>query len=518
MNVELKYKGDSYKFDLPKDATLNYIKNLESSIVNEDISNFNLFYKNSLISNYPETTPLSDLSKNDKNISIIILPKNRVLPIYNKKLKISQLKEIGNSQNVNSLKALLNARGLSPIKSEYRDSISKRKNFLDYLSEFRVFKQTYNLKENLIFSLMKSLSLKIQEYNDNLFKKIKKNKLASELVLFERNVIEYQDKQINYLKKLINYFEDKEKEFIEGAIPLFDFYKELSKFDDKKDFRNNNNNNNIPTENNIDKELNKNNINDSISNNNNNMNLNTKGRLSNISMKKFVKNEKEENSLPFLNNNKPIEKKSLVTENNQNNDLIPEKEESNEEEEENNKVAKNEIFNINTKVKKSRNTIKFPNTTIKKEKRIYKTVDNYKNKNNEENIYNKINISNIKDKINQYSISQKKIPKSIVIYITEKNEMKENEKDSKDLNKEYEKEKDEEKDKDKEEDEEKDKDKEKDSDEEKDQRKKRNSIFMNNRKLGNKNDINNYIFQRSKQDRRYKTRKRIGKNENDFII
>ena len=96
--------------------------------------------------------------------------------------------------------------------------------------------------------------------------------------------------------------------------------------------------------------------------------------------------------------------------------------------------------------------------------------------------------------------------------------MKENEKDSKDLNKEYEKEKDEEKDKDKEEDEEKDKDKEKDSDEEKDQRKKRNSIFMNNRKLGNKNDINNYIFQRSKQDRRYKTRKRIGINENDFII
>ena len=38
MNVELKYKGNSYKFDLPKNATLDYIKNLESTIVNEEIS------------------------------------------------------------------------------------------------------------------------------------------------------------------------------------------------------------------------------------------------------------------------------------------------------------------------------------------------------------------------------------------------------------------------------------------------------------------------------------------------
>jgi hypothetical protein len=498
MNIELKYKGNSYKFDLPKDATLKYIKNLESNIVNEDISNFNLFYKNNLISNYPETTLLSDLSKDDKNISIIIIPKNKVLSIFNKKCKISQLKEFGNSQSINSLKLLINARSLSPIKSENKNSVSKSKNFLDYLSEFRVFKETYNLKENIIYTLMKNLSQKIQEYNDNLYKKIKKNKHASELPLFEKNVIKFQDKQINYLKKLINYFEDKEKDFISGAIPLFDFYEDLNKFDDKKDIKNINN---IQTENNMDKELNSNNIND----NNINSNMN---RLSSISIKKIVRNEREENALPFLNNNKSIEKKNLMSENNQNYDSISEKEDSNDDEEEKNELAKNEIFNSKIKVKKSRNVIKFPNTTIKKEKRIYKTIDNYKNKNNEENIYNDINISNVRDKINQNSISQKKTPKSIVIYITEKNEKKEDEKDPKALNKENEKEKDTEKDI--------------DSDEEKGQGKRRSSIIKNfiqgHTKLENKNDINNYIFQRSKQDRRYKTRKRIGINENDFII
>jgi len=517
MNIELKFKGDSYKFDLPKDATLKYIKNLESNIVNEDISNFNLFYKNNLISNYPETTLLSDLSKDDKNISIIILPKNKVLPIYNKKFKISQLKEFRNSQNINSLKALINARGLSPLKSENRNSMSKRKNFLDFLAEFKVFKETYNLKENLIFSLMKNLSQKILEYNDNLYRKIKRNKLATELALFERNVIEFQERQINFLKKLINYFEDKEKEFISGAIPLFDFYTELNKFDDKKDIKNIYNYN-ILTENNMDKELNKNNNNND---NNSNMILNTKRRLSSISIKKIAKNEKEENALPFLNNNKSIEKKYMITENNQNNNLIPEKEDSNKEEEEKNELDKNEIFNSNTKVKKSRNIIKFPNTTVKKEKRIYRTIDNYKNKKNEENIFKDINISSTRDKINQNSLSIKKMPKSIVIYITEKNEMKENEKDSKDLNKEYEKEKEKDIDIDKEKEKEKDKDNDKDSDDEKAQGKRRSSITNNHihhKKLGNKNDINNYIFQRSKQDRRLKTRKRIGVNENDFII
>jgi hypothetical protein len=345
---------------------------------------------------------------------------------------------------------------------------------------------------------MKNLSQKILEYNDNLYKKIKRNKQASELSLFERNVIEFQDKQINFLKKLVNYFENKEKDFISGAIPLFDFYKELNKFDDKKDIKNINN---IQTENNMDKELNTNNIND------NNINSNMK-RLSSISIKKIVRNEREENALPFLNNNKSIEKKNLMSENNQNYDSISEKEDSNDDEEEKNELAKNEIFNSKIKVKKSRNVIKFPNTTIKKEKRIYKTIDNYKNKNNEENIYNDINISNVRDKINQNSISQKKTPKSIVIYITEKNEKKEDEKDPKALNKENEKEKDTEKDI--------------DSDEEKGQGKRRSSIIKNfiqgHTKLENKNDINNYIFQRSKQGRRIKSRKRMGFNGSDFII
>jgi len=511
MNVELKFKGNSYKFDLPKDVTLKNIKYLESNIINEDISNFNLFYKNNLISNYSESTLLSDLSKDDKNISILILPKNRAFPMFNQKPKILQLKEIGNSQNINSLKALINARGLSPIKSENRNSIPKRKNYLDYLSDFKVFKETYNLKENLIFTLMKSLSQKIQEYNDNLYKKIKRNKHASELALFETKVLEFQDKQINFLKKLINYFEDQEKEFISGAIPLFDFYKELNKFEDKKDITKINN---IPTENNMDKDIiNKNSF------NNNNMNINTR-RRSNISMKKIERNEKEENTLPILNNNnnKSIEKKYLITENNQNNDFFPEKEDNIREEEEKNELVKEEIINSNNQLKKSRNVIKFPNTTAKKEKRIYRTIDNYKNKNIENNIYKDINISSIKDKINQNSISQKKIPKSIVIHITTKNEMKENEKDSKSLNNENEKESKKEKDKDKD----KDKGNDKDNDEEKEQGKRRNSIiknaFKNHKRLGNKNDINNYIFQRSREDRRLKTRKRIGINENDFII
>mgnify|MGYP006873069944 CR=1 FL=1 len=499
MNAELKYKGSNYKFDLPKDATLKYIKNLEKNIINEDISNFNLFYKNILISNYPETTLLSDLSKDDKNISILILPKNKALPIFNKKLKILQIKENGFSQNLSSLKAIMNSRA-SPIKSDYRDSITKTKNYLDYLSEFKVFKESYNLKENIIFSLMKNLSEKIKEYNENLYRIFKRNKYAKELSLFEKYITEFQDKQINYLKKLISYFEDKEKDFISGVVPLFDFYKEIKKFDDKKDITNIRN---ILTDNNMDKELNQNNA-----NNNNNV-INAKRRLS-ISMKKIVKNEQEEKALPLLNNNKSLEKKYLITDNNINNDLIVDKEDNKVKEEEKNESVKDEIFNSNKNFKKSRNIIKFPNTTIKKEKRIYRTIDNYKNK--EENIYKDINISTTREKINLDSISLKKLPKSIVIHISKRDELKENENDSNDsndLNKESEKDKDSEE------------GKEQEKEHEQEQIRnssKNNQIINHHKKLGNKNDINNYIFQRSKQDRRLKSRKRIGINENDFII
>ena len=86
MNVDLIYQKNNYNFDLRKDVTLKYIKDLSSQLIDKNSSNFDLFYKENLFSDFRETMLLKGLIKSDKNITIRIVskPKNNFL-LNNKK-------------------------------------------------------------------------------------------------------------------------------------------------------------------------------------------------------------------------------------------------------------------------------------------------------------------------------------------------------------------------------------------------------------------------------------------------
>ena len=55
-----------------------------------------------------------------------------------------------------------------------------------------------------------------------------------ELLLFEKNVLEFKNNQIKLLQKLVNYFDKKESNYLRGNIDLDDFYLDL-KFNFLKD-------------------------------------------------------------------------------------------------------------------------------------------------------------------------------------------------------------------------------------------------------------------------------------------
>ena len=57
----------------------------------------------------------------------------------------------------------------------------------------------------------------------------------SQLLLFEKNIINYKDNQLKLLKKLINYFGKKESSFFsKGKININEFYLELSNYNNNK--------------------------------------------------------------------------------------------------------------------------------------------------------------------------------------------------------------------------------------------------------------------------------------------
>ena len=293
MNIDLIYQGNNYNLDVRKDINIKYIHDLASKLISKDISTFELFYKMKNLSNYEDSTLLKDLAEDDNNISIIISPKqsiNFTRNENNKKLK--KLKD---------LKIILTTPPIvSPIDSKNKNNntkmnLSKNKKSnktLEYISENKVFEDIYNSKENEIISLMNNLSQKIKEYDNVLYKKYKNNseKGNNEISLYEKNIIDFKNNQIRFLKKLIDYFITSEKDFIQGSLPLADFYINLKQYNNPKIVDVNNNN------------FNKKKVNKKINNNKNKNNYSS-----------YETNFKE---LPLLIDNKAKKNKYILSNNN----------------------------------------------------------------------------------------------------------------------------------------------------------------------------------------------------------
>ena len=245
MNVNLIYQNNSFNFDLRKEVTINYLEDLASKLISKDKSSFELLYKDSSLSE-KKNSLLKDIVKTE-TASIKIFPK---VCDYKKK-SVRKLPKLKLSNNSNDLdiknNLLLNeteiSQSFSEISNKPLNNLSKyiyrSQNKIkkpEYSTENKVFEEIYNAKDNELLSLMKNLSQKIKEYDDALYKKYKTNlnRANSGLLIFEKNIINFKDKQIKFFKKLINFFDtNKDNDFTVGIKELDEFYKELDEYNNK---------------------------------------------------------------------------------------------------------------------------------------------------------------------------------------------------------------------------------------------------------------------------------------------
>ena len=336
MNVSLIYNNNTFNFDLRKDISIKYLEDLASKLINKDKSSFELLYKDYNLSEYANC-PLKDYIKEDINASIIISPKKtkqklnikKVLP----KIKLIKSLNINNIEKNHKEKQYnLNVTETSQLFNDYSIE-KKRKKENKFITENKFFEEIYDNKENELFSLMKNMSQKIKEYDNILYKKYKNNsqndnKDNKDLLLFEKNVINFKCKQISHIKRLIKYFNKGENDISEGTIILDDFYKEIKNYDNediylfnnkKKIYKNLLFSSNKNENKNIFKELpllnNNENINKNNNNENNNVennNINNKGNNNIKSMKELILSQRKIENIININKTENKEKKDKL--------------------------------------------------------------------------------------------------------------------------------------------------------------------------------------------------------------
>ena len=250
MNIHFIYKKNTFNFNVKKDVSISYLKKLVSKVIEKDKSDFDLFYNNKIISEKIGT--LSEIEDSKKNLTIIItLKRNKNKDRSGRNTKIIKLPLLTISNRLNAIKTENDVKNniysnnsddsnssledlnqyMKTNKLNSRMKAFQKKN--NYISQNTVFEDVYNGKEEEIINLMKDLKNKILEYDDALYKNCKNSwdNDNSQLLLFEKNIINYKDNQLKLLKKLINYFGKKESSFFsKGKISINEFYLELSKY------------------------------------------------------------------------------------------------------------------------------------------------------------------------------------------------------------------------------------------------------------------------------------------------
>ena len=253
MNVIFIYKNNTFNFDIKKDVSITYLKNLVSKTIQKDKASFDLYYNNKILSENSYT--LFQVAKNETNIPIIVSLKdnnntNKKVNSLDKKLKLPVLTQtnqnnhfkterdvIENNINLNLNDSEIFSNSFSKDLNQFIKGTGGQKKRIKYTTNNKVFEDIYNKKEESIINLMNDLKNKILEYDNALYfnYKSKKDKDNNQLLLYERNVINYKDKQIQFLKKLISYFDITEASFFSvGKLNLEEFYQELFNYYNNK--------------------------------------------------------------------------------------------------------------------------------------------------------------------------------------------------------------------------------------------------------------------------------------------
>ena len=230
MLIYFIYKNNSYNFTVKNDITISYLKDLVSKMIQKDKACFDLFYNNKILSE--NDSSLYKITKKENKVPIIIsLKKNNT---NNSMVKLPLL-TMPNKTNKNMIdlepKINLNLNETEISTDSFLKDININQN-----TKTLTKRKNGNKIPQQIISLMKNLGNKILEYDDALYKKFKTsfNKNNSQLLLYEKNIINFKDKQIQFFQKLINYFDNVETAFSKYKINLEEFYSELSNYSNNK--------------------------------------------------------------------------------------------------------------------------------------------------------------------------------------------------------------------------------------------------------------------------------------------
>ena len=247
MNINLIYHNNSFNFDLRSDISISYLEDLASKLINKDKSSFELIYKDENLSGNKKSLLKDKINPRANepidiyiNIFEIQAKQKKIFPKI--KLFNNVITKTDNYESKNN-NIFLNETEISQSLSENSINIFqnfskniKKKKKVEYTTQNKVFEEIFNLKDNELLSLLKALSQKIKEFDDILYKKSKNNnnKNNIELITYENNIINFKDKQIQFIKKLLNFFENKELSNLSSRNnDLDEFYAELNKYDNK---------------------------------------------------------------------------------------------------------------------------------------------------------------------------------------------------------------------------------------------------------------------------------------------
>ena len=251
MNINLIYRNNSFNFDLRSDISISYLEDLASKLINKEKSSFELLYKEEILSENKKLL-LKDVIKPKVNepINIYIntfekqVKQKQIFPkikLFNNVITKPDNYESKNNNiflNETEISQSLSENSLKLFHNFSRNNFKKKKK-VEFTTQNKVFEETYNAKDNELFSLLKTLSQKIKEYDDILYKKNKNNisKNNIELITYENNIIAFKDKQIKFIKKLLNFFDNKDISILsERNNDLDEFYSELKQYDNKNYF------------------------------------------------------------------------------------------------------------------------------------------------------------------------------------------------------------------------------------------------------------------------------------------
>ena len=241
MNINLDYEGKHYSFTIPNNAKIDYLKKLSCKLFQSDNALLELICNNKKLDGINDNMLIQDLIPQGKNNTVLTIQMGD-----EKKEKNSQnLKVTNQNKNKEELKIKKNEKkeennikpnSISNINSNNNNKTKLAKLDLSNISnnnviqvyENRIFIANYIKKSNELFAMMKDFNDKVKETDNKLNRKMKNfdididnNIFYYELSLFEKRLIDFQKRQINYYKELIQILNINNDETKEPNFELF---------------------------------------------------------------------------------------------------------------------------------------------------------------------------------------------------------------------------------------------------------------------------------------------------------